>query len=74
LRAAYDGDPKVGEIRVEDLLGDYPAVRYYPPGGDLYFDVMTRLGEVASGETVDTERKSARVSACGSPRPRRSSA
>lgn len=58
LRTAYDGDPSVDEIRAEDLLGDYPAVRYYPPSGDLYFDVMTRVGEVASYETVDAETKS----------------
>jgi hypothetical protein len=58
LRAVYDDDPHVDEIKVEDLLGDYPALRYYPPSGDLYFDVMTRLGEVASYETVDAEIKS----------------
>src|SRR6185437_6783174 len=40
-----------------DLLGDYPAVRYYPPSGDLYFDVLTRLDESASFETVDAETK-----------------
>jgi hypothetical protein len=58
LRTAYDDDPNVDEIKAKDLLGDYPAVRYYPPSGDLYFDVMTRLGEVASYETVDAEMKS----------------
>lgn len=57
LRATYDGDPNVEEIRALDLLGDYPAVRYYPPSGDLYFDVMTRLGEIASFETVEQEVK-----------------
>jgi len=57
LRAAYDGDPNVSEISSADLLGDYPAVRYYPPTGDLYFDVLTRLGEVASFETVESEVK-----------------
>jgi hypothetical protein len=57
FRAAYDGDPNVDAIRAADLLGDYPAVRYYPPSGDLYFDVMTRLGEVASFETVAVETK-----------------
>jgi len=56
LRAAYD-DPKVNEISSADLLGDYPTVRYYPPTGDLYFDVLTRLGEVASFDTVDAEIK-----------------
>jgi Nucleotidyl transferase AbiEii toxin, Type IV TA system len=57
FRAAYSGDPNVDEIRAEDLLGEYPAVRYYPPSGDLYFDVMTRLGEAASFETVEAEVK-----------------
>jgi uncharacterized protein YdcH (DUF465 family) len=39
------------------MLGDYPAVRYGPPTGTLYLDVLTRLGEVASFETVDAEIK-----------------
>jgi hypothetical protein len=57
LRAAYDDDPHVGEITAVDLLGDYPAVRYYPPSGDIFFDIMTRLGDVASFDTVDAELK-----------------
>lgn len=57
LRAAYDGDPHIEDISTVDLLGDYPAVRYYPPSGDLYFDVLTRLGEAARFETVDRELK-----------------
>ena len=57
LRSAYDADPYVEEISAADLLGEYPAVRYYPPSGDLYFDIMTRLGEMASFETVETETK-----------------
>lgn len=57
FRTAYDGDPNVDEIQANDLLGDYPAVRYYPPSGDLYFDVMTRLGEVAVFDAVEAETK-----------------
>jgi len=57
FRAAYANDPNVDEIRAEDLLGDYPSLRYYPPSGDLYFDVMTRLGEAASFDTVEAEIK-----------------
>jgi hypothetical protein len=57
LRQAYQNDPTIDEISAADLLGDYPAVRYYPPSGDLYFDVLTRLGEAATFETVDTEVK-----------------
>jgi Nucleotidyl transferase AbiEii toxin, Type IV TA system len=57
FRDAYDHDPFIEQITSEDLLGDYPAVRYYPPSGDLYFDVLTRLGETASFETVESEAK-----------------
>ena len=65
LRASYANDPHIEEISAADLLGDYPAVRYYPPSGDLYFDILTRLGEVASFETVEAktmEVEGARVS------------
>lgn len=57
FRSAYDGDPHVDEISSADLLGEYPAIRYYPPTGDLYFDVITRLGDAARFETVDAEIK-----------------
>ena len=52
-----DGDPHIDQISAADLLGEYPAIRYYPPSGDLYFDVLTRLGEFARFENVDAEIK-----------------
>lgn len=57
LKASYGDDPHIEEINATDLLGAYPAIRYYPPSGDLYFDVLTRLGDVARFETVDAEIK-----------------
>ena len=36
-------------------MGDYPAVRYYPPSGDLYLDLMTRLGEAFHYDDLDFE-------------------
>ena len=33
------------EITADDLCGHYPAVRYGPPKGTLYLDILTRLGE-----------------------------
>ena len=57
FRAAYADDPNVDDIEAADLLGDYPAIRYYPPSGDLYFDVMTRLGEAATFDKVEAEIK-----------------
>ena len=57
FRAAYADDPSVDDIRADDLLGDYPSVRYYPPSGDLYFDILTRIGEFASFDDVASETK-----------------
>jgi hypothetical protein len=53
----YEDDSTINEISSADLLGEYPTVHYVPPTGDLYFDVMTRLGEVANFETIDAEVK-----------------
>ena len=58
LRIAYPDDPGVDEIRASDFLGDYPAIRFYPMNGDLFFDIMTRLGDAASFDTVESEEKS----------------
>jgi hypothetical protein len=57
LRDAYDDDPNIREISTQDLLGEYPAVRYFPPTGELYLDILTRLGEAANFETVEAEIK-----------------
>jgi len=55
--ASYADDPHIDDISAADPLGEYPAVRYYPPSGDLYFDILTRLGEAARFETVEAETK-----------------
>ncbi len=52
LRAVYD-DPSIDEISTEDLLGDYPSVRYYPPEGELFLDIFTRLGELATYDSLE---------------------
>src|SRR5207344_1984633 len=57
LKATYLDDASVDEIRDADLLGEYPSVRYYPPSGDLFVDVMIRLDEAASFDTVESEVK-----------------
>ena len=55
LQDAYSDDPNIQDIRTEDLLGDYPAVRYYPVNGDLFFDILARIGAAASYETIESE-------------------
>ena len=54
FQQVYSDDPNIDDISADDLLGEYPAVRYYPPSGDLYFDVMTRLGDAAAFDTVES--------------------
>jgi hypothetical protein len=57
LRQVFQGDPEISAISSEDLMGEYPAIRYVPPTGNLYLDILTRLREAASFETVDVEIK-----------------
>ena len=54
LKRVYN-DPSIDEISSEDLCGDYPAVRYVPPKGDFYLDILTRLGEFARFEDLEVE-------------------
>lgn len=43
LRSVWQ-DPDIDQITAEDLCGDYPVVRYGPPYGTLYLDILTRIG------------------------------
>ncbi|MGN6182508.1 MAG: nucleotidyl transferase AbiEii/AbiGii toxin family protein [Thermoanaerobaculia bacterium] len=54
LRSVWD-DPSIDDINVDELIGDYPSVRYGPPGTDLYMDFLTRLGEVYSFANLESE-------------------
>ena len=55
LRSLWD-DPCVDEIDAAELAGDYPAVRYVPPDGDLYLDIVTRFGRAISFRDIEAER------------------
>jgi hypothetical protein len=55
LRAVFD-DSSIEEISADDLCGDYPAVRYYPPDG-FGFDILTRLGDAFRYEDLDVEER-----------------
>lgn len=50
-------DPSIDEITAEDLCGEYPAIRYGPPEGDLYIDLLTRLGEATRFSDLEVEEK-----------------
>jgi hypothetical protein len=55
LHAVYD-DPTIDEITAGDLCGDYPAVRYVPPGDGPPMDILTRLGEKFRFADLEAER------------------
>lgn len=51
LHSVWD-DPNIDEISAEELLGEYPSVRYGPPDTELYLDFLTRLGEAYSFDSL----------------------
>lgn len=53
LRRVWD-DPEIDQIRVEDLAGEYPVVRYGTPDG-FAVDVVARVGEVFRFDDVESE-------------------
>jgi hypothetical protein len=55
LRAVFQDDPSIEEISTEDLLGEYPSVRYYPPSGEMFLDILTRLGEFATFDSLEVQ-------------------
>lgn len=56
LRQSW-ADPDIEEIRWEDLAGDYPAIRYGPPGEPFTIDLLARLGEAFRFEDLEAETK-----------------
>jgi len=56
LRAVWD-DPAIDEITADDLAGDYPTIRYGPPGETLVVDLIGRLGDAIRFEDLAAERK-----------------
>lgn len=48
-------DPAIEEISADDLIGDYPAVQYGPPDGDMTVDILTRLGEAFRFSDLEAE-------------------
>jgi hypothetical protein len=55
LHSVYD-DPSIDEITAGDLCGEYPAVRYVPPGDGPPMDILTRLGERFLFADLERER------------------
>jgi hypothetical protein len=54
LRAVWD-DPDIDQITSEDLAGEYPTIRYGPPGEDFVIDFLSRLGSAFRFEDIQAE-------------------
>lgn len=49
-------DSSIEEIRFEDLSGDYPVIRYGPPTGEFFIDIMGRVGTEIAYQDLTVER------------------
>jgi hypothetical protein len=49
LTSVWD-DPDIAQITATDLAGDYPMIRYGPPGEGFVIDLLARLGAVSFGD------------------------
>jgi hypothetical protein len=57
LYRVFPEDLTINEITVEDLAGEYPAIRYNSPDGSLSLDFLARLGKAFSYDDLDFEEK-----------------
>jgi hypothetical protein len=54
LRSVWD-DPEIDQITEGDLAGEYPTLRYVPPGGGPVVDLLARLGTEFHFEDLESE-------------------
>jgi hypothetical protein len=52
LRMVWD-DASLDEITAEDLAGDYSTIRYGPPNGDFFIDIVGRLGTAIAFDDLE---------------------
>jgi hypothetical protein len=58
LRAALDDvfhDPDLEQLRADDLAGDYPVIKYVPPGAGYSIDILARLGGEYAYADIEVE-------------------
>ena len=51
LRSVF-ADPCIDEISADDLMGDYPTIRYVPPADPFVVDLLGRLGAAVRYEDL----------------------
>ena len=56
LRRVFPEDAAIDEISEGDLAGEYPAIRYNAPDGSFGIDILSRLGEAFSYESLEYQQ------------------
>jgi hypothetical protein len=54
LRSVWD-DPDIGGITAGDLAGEFPTIRYGPPGEGFVIDLLARLGSAFAFEDLESQ-------------------
>ncbi len=54
LRSLWN-DPEIGEVSAEDLVGDFPTIRYGPPDEAFVVDLLARLGSAFTFDDLETQ-------------------
>jgi hypothetical protein len=54
LRSVWD-DNDIAEITAQDLAGDYPTIRYGPPGEGFVIDLLSRLGSAFQFDDLEAQ-------------------
>lgn len=54
LRSVWD-DPDISDISALDLAGEYPTIRYGPPGEGFVIDLLARLGSAFAFDDLDAQ-------------------
>lgn len=54
LRSVWD-DPDIADISADDLAGEYPTIRYGPPGEGFVIDLLARLGSAFAFDDLDAQ-------------------
>jgi hypothetical protein len=54
LRSVW-ADPDIDQITPEDLAGEFPTIRYGPPGEDFVIDLLSRLGSAFGFDDLQSE-------------------
>lgn len=54
LRSVWD-DPDIGDITAGDLAGEYPTIRYGPPGEGFVIDLLARLDSAFTFEDLESQ-------------------